>query len=144
MAHPTSLEEGVHIEECLSDHPSLTDREGDKILCGSILVVMEETEECIISGESSFCMLDVSDAFTIPGRICTDAGAYPDEVSCRHNVEYVADAGTNSPGSGEEGEDTASEGGTFAMEIVIGIILLLSMLGIFRKWGFESLIGEEE
>ena len=38
VAHPTSLEEGVHIEECLSDHPSLTDREGEKILCGSILL----------------------------------------------------------------------------------------------------------
>ncbi len=141
IAHPTSLEDGVHLEECISEHPSLTDRDGEQILCGSILIVMEETEECIISGESSFCMLDVSEAFTVPGRICTDAGVYPEEVSCRHNVEYVQNTGPDNPLPGENQE---SSDGFFTPSVIIGIILLVSFVALFRKTAFGSLIQEEE
>ena len=63
VPHITTLEEGVHLEECLSEHPSLVEREGQKLLCGSILVVMEETEDCIVSGLTTFCQLEVSKSF---------------------------------------------------------------------------------
>ena len=102
---------------------------------------MEETEECIISGESSFCMLDVSEAFTVPGRICTDAGVYPEEVSCRHNVEYIQNTGIDDP---LLEEDLGSSDGFFTPSVVIGIILLASFVALLRKTAFGSLIRDKE
>ncbi|DAC29999.1 MAG TPA: hypothetical protein D7H74_03175, partial [Candidatus Poseidoniales archaeon] len=137
----TSLEEGVHLEPCLSEHPSLTDRDGEQVLCGSILIVMEETEECIISGESSFCMLDVSEAFTVPGRICPDSGVYPEEVNCRHNVEYIQNTSTD---DSMLEEDQGYSEGFFTPSVVIGIILLVSFVALLRKTAFGSLIRDKE
>ena len=102
---------------------------------------MDETEECIISGESSFCMLDVSEAFTVPGRICTDAGVYPEEVSCRHSVEYIQNTGVDTP---LLEEDQGSSDGFFTPSVVIGIILLVSFVALLRKTAFGSLIREKE
>ena len=42
------------------------EREGQKLLCGSILVVMEETEDCIVSGLATFCQLEVSNPLLYP------------------------------------------------------------------------------
>ena len=86
-------------------------------------------------------MLDVSEAFTVPGRICTDAGVYPEEVSCRHNVEYIQNTGTDTP---LLEEDQGISDGFFTPSVVIGIILLVSFVALLRKTAFGSLIREEE
>ena len=52
------------------------EREG-QAPCGSILVVMEETEDCIDSGLATFCQLEVSKSFTVPGRIWQMLGIIP-------------------------------------------------------------------
>ena len=144
IPHVTTLDEGVHLEECLSDHPSLLDREGEKLLCGSILVVMEETEDCIVSELASFCGLEVSKSFTVPGRICTDAGDYPDEVECRHNVEYITDTSFEEKEPGEDRSGSSSEEGGFVIQAIIGLVLIVGFLGVLRKGNFSLLESEEE
>ncbi len=144
VPHITTLEEGVHLEECLSEHPSLVEREGQKLLCGSILVVMEETEDCIVSGLTTFCQLEVSKSFTVPGRICTDVGDYPAEVECRHNVEYIQDNSFGDSGQdGDAGEGDSSEDG-FVIQATIGIILIIGFLAVLNRGNFNLLSREKE
>ena len=134
----------MHLEECLSEHPSLVEREGQKLLCGSILVVMEESEDCIVSGLTIFCQLEVSKSFTVPGRICTDAGDYPAEVECRHNVEYIQY--TSFVDSGQDGDvgEGDSSGDGFVIQATIGIILIIGFLAVLNRGNFNLLSREEE
>ena len=111
IPHPTTIPEGIHIEECVSG--GIPDAaEGEMILCGSILVVMQETEECISSWfMTQFCNLEVADSFTVPGRICTDAlvpSSNEDWLECRHDVVFV-EVSSDEPSDNQGAEDTEEE-----------------------------------
>ncbi len=144
IPHVTTLEDGVHLEECLSSHPSLLEREGEILLCGSILVVMEDTEDCIVSGVTAFCQLEVSKSFTVPGRICMDAGDYPEEVECRHNVEYVEDTSSVVSEPGEDGKNGSSSDDGFVIQGIIALLLIVGFLGVAFRGNFNLLKKEEE
>ncbi|MED5273447.1 MAG: lamin tail domain-containing protein [Candidatus Thermoplasmatota archaeon] len=111
IPHPTTIPEGIHIEECVSG--GIPDAaEGEMILCGSILVVMQDTEECISSWfMTQFCNLEVADSFTVPGRICTDAlvpSSNEDWLECRHDVVFV-EVSSDEPSDNQGAEDTEEE-----------------------------------
>ena len=101
-------------------------------------------EDCIVSGLATFCQLEVSKSFTIPGRICTDAGYYPAEVECRHNVEYIQDNSFGDSGQdGDAGEGDSSEDG-FVIQATIGIILVIGFLAVLNRGNFNLLSREKE
>ena len=90
---------------------------------------------------TTFCQLEVSKSFTIPGRICTDAGDYPAVVECRHNVEYIQDNSLEIPGW-RWGEGDSSEDG-----FVIGNHWNYSSLGflaVLNRGNFNLLSREKE
>ena len=116
IPHPTTISEGIHIEECLSDGiPEAS--EGERILCGSILVVMKDTDECISSWfMTQFCNLEVSDSFTVPGRICTDASITSSDeewMECRHDVVFVDVSSEDVPNNPDS--DESSDGSWFCL-----------------------------
>ena len=93
---------------------------------------------------ATFCQLEVSKSFTVPGRICTDAGDYPAEVECRHNVEYIQDNSFGDSGQdGDAGEGDSSEDG-FVIQATIGIILIIGFLAVLNRGNFNLLSREKE
>ena len=87
LSHPTTIEEGIHLEKCESENGQ-TIPEGKELICGSIVVVMQPTNDCMdLSGW--YCQLDVGDAFAIPGKLCEDAGTWPSQVTCRDAWSYL-------------------------------------------------------
>ena len=87
LTHPTTIEEGIHLEKCESENGQ-TLPSGKELICGSIVVVMQPTNDCMdLSGW--YCQLDVEDAFAVPGKLCEDAGTWPSEVTCRDAWLYL-------------------------------------------------------
>ena len=138
IPHPTTISEGIHIEECVSD--GIPDAvEGEMILCGSILVVMQDTDECISSWfMTQFCNLEVADSFTVPGRICTDAlvpASDEDWMECRHDVVFMEFSSEEASNNHEEGgaDDESWMDGPFywiaiiaALAVIIGSVATIN------------------
>ena len=87
LSHPTTIDEGIHLESCISDNGQTTP-EDKELLCGSILVVMQPTDDCI-ELEGWYCQLEVGDAFAVPSKLCEDTGSLPTDVTCRDAWSYL-------------------------------------------------------
>jgi len=127
LAHPTTIDEGIHLEACTSDNGQTTP-DDKELLCGSILVVMQPTDECIVL-EGSFCLLDVEDAFAVPGKLCDDSGIYPSQVTCRDAWSYLDvedDDTTPEPEPEPEEENSWTEGPLFWVAAISLVGLLIA------------------
>ncbi len=127
LAHPTTIDEGIHLEACTSDNGQTTP-DDKELLCGSILVVMQPTDECIVL-EGSFCLLDVEDAFAVPGKLCDDSGIYPSQVTCRDAWSYLDvedDETTPEPEPEPEEENSWTEGPLFWVAAISLVGLLIA------------------
>ena len=87
LSHATTIDEGIHLERCMSDNVQTTP-EDKELLCGSILVVMQPTDDCI-ELEGWYCRLEVGDAFAVPSKLCEDTGSLPIDVTCRDAWSYL-------------------------------------------------------
>jgi hypothetical protein len=127
LAHPTTIDDGIHLEACNSDNGQTTP-DDKELLCGSILVVMQPTDECIVL-EGSFCLLDVEDAFAVPGKLCEDSGIYPSQVTCRDAWSYLDvedDETTPEPEPEPEEENSWTEGPLFWVAAISLVGLLIA------------------
>ena len=140
IPHPTAIEDGIHLEECMSDEDTLSDASVPMIpsskilLCGAILVVMQPTDECIESS-SSFCNLEVADAVAVPGHLCTDAGNYPQEVTCRAAWSFV-DIEEEEPEPEPEPESESEswrDGPLYWVAIFVALAVIVGSLGIVNS-----------
>ena len=140
IPHPTTIEEGIHLEQCMSDANTLGDAgvpvtpSSKILLCGAILVVMQPTDECIETS-GSFCNLEVADAIAVPGHICTDAGIYPQEVTCRAAWSFIDVEGDESEPEPEPEPESESwtDGALFWVAIFVGLIVIVGSLGIVNS-----------
>ena len=148
IPHPTTIPEGIHIEECVSG--GIPDAaEGEMILCGSILVVMQETEECISSWfMTQFCNLEVADSFTVPGRICTDAlvpSSNEDWLECRHDVVFV-EVSSDEPSDNQGAEDTEEEswmdGPFYWVAILVALAVIIGSVATINNNLRERVMGD--
>lgn len=148
IPHPTTISEGIHIEECVSG--GIPDAaEGEMILCGSILVVMQDTEECISSWfMTQFCNLDVADAFTVPGRICTDAlvpSSNEDWVECRHDVVFVevsSDGPSDNQGAEDTDEESWMDGPFYWVAILVALAVIIGSVATINNNLRERVMGD--
>ena len=127
LAHPTTIDDGIHLEACNSDNGQTTP-DDKELLCGSILVVMQPTDECIVL-EGSYCLLDVEDAFAVPGKLCEDSGIYPSQVTCRDAWSYLDvedDETTPEPEPEPEEENSWTEGPLFWVAAISLVGLLIA------------------
>ena len=95
---------------------------------------MQPTDECIES-ESSFCNLEVADAVAVPGHLCTDAGNYPQEVTCRAAWSFI-DAEGEEPGPEPESEPESEglmDGPLYWVAIFVALIVIVGSLGIVNS-----------
>ena len=148
IPHPTTIPEGIHIEECVSG--GIPDAaEGEMILCGSILVVMQDTEECISSWfMTQFCNLEVADSFTVPGRICTDAlvpSSNEDWLECRHDVVFV-EVSSDEPSDNQGAEDTEEEswmdGPFYWVAILVALAVIIGSVATINNNLRERVMGD--
>ena len=148
IPHPTTISEGIHIEECVSG--GIPDAaEGEMILCGSILVVMQDTEECISSWfMTQFCNLEVADSFTVPGRICTDAlvpSSNEDWLECRHDVVFV-EVSSDEPSDNQGAEDTEEEswmdGPFYWVAILVALAVIIGSVATINNNLRERVMGD--
>ena len=119
------------------------------ILCGSILVVMQDTEECISSWfMTQFCNLDVADAFTVPGRICTDAlvpSSNEDWVECRHDVVFVevsSDGPSDNQGAEDTGEESWMDGPFYWVAILVALAVIIGSVATINNNLRERVMGD--
>lgn len=140
IPHPTTIEDGIHLEECMSDEDTLSDASVPMIpsskilLCGAILVVMQPTDECIESS-SSFCNLEVADAVAVPGHLCTDAGNYPQEVTCRAAWSFVdvEEEGAEPEPEPESESESWRDGPLYWVVIFVALVVIVGSLGIVNS-----------
>ena len=140
IPHPTAIEDGIHLEECMSDEDTLSDASVPMIpsskilLCGAILVVMQPTDECIESS-SSFCNLEVADAVAVPGHLCTDAGNYPQEVTCRAAWSFVdvEEEGAEPEPEPESESESWRDGPLYWVVIFVALVVIVGSLGIVNS-----------
>tara|TARA_B100000427_G_scaffold326206_1_gene334427 strand:- start:896 stop:3508 length:2613 start_codon:yes stop_codon:yes gene_type:complete len=142
IPHPTTISDGIHIEDCLSDFgngmPEVS--EGEMILCGSILIVMEDTDECISSWfMTQFCNLEVSDSFTVPGRVCTDAmitSSDEEWIECRHDVVFIeasSDEAPNDPNYADSSDESWLDSPLYWVAIIAAIAVIIGSLAIINS-----------
>tara|TARA_B100000902_G_scaffold25980_2_gene31230 strand:+ start:11734 stop:14259 length:2526 start_codon:yes stop_codon:yes gene_type:complete len=117
LTHPTTIEEGIHLEKCESENGQ-TLPSGKELICGSIVVVMQPTNDCMdLSGW--YCQLDVEDAFAVPGKLCEDAGNWPSQVTCRDAWLYLdIDSEEPEPEPITEDEETWLDGPLYWIAII--------------------------
>ena len=140
IPHPTTIEEGIHLEECMSDATTLSDAgvptipSSKILLCGAILVVMQPTDECIESG-GSFCNLEVADAIAIPGHLCTDSGSYPQEVTCRAAWSFIdiEEDGPEPEPEPETESESWMDGPLYWVAIFVALIVIVGSLGLVNS-----------
>ena len=146
LPHPTTIEEGIHFEICETDRQILSDNDvplvpiEKELLCGSILVVMQPTEECIDSS-GSYCNLDVGDALAVPSHLCDDAGTFPIQVTCKAAWSFSdIDDGTNNPEPEPEPEPSSWMNGPFyyVAFLIAGMILIGSLTIVYNNLNREE------
>ena len=95
---------------------------------------MQPTDECIESS-SSFCNLEVADAVAVPGHLCTDAGNYPQEVTCRAAWSFV-DIEEEEPEPEPEPESESEswrDGPLYWVAIFVALAVIVGSLGIVNS-----------
>ena len=140
IPHPTTIEDGIHLEQCMSDATTLNDAgvpvtpSSKILLCGAILVVMQPTDGCIESS-GSFCNLEVADAIAIPGHICVDSGSYPQEVTCRAAWSFIDVEGEEPEPEPEPEPESESwtDGPLYWVGIFVALIIIVGSLGIVNS-----------
>ena len=88
VAHPVQMDKGVHLEICNSEAlifeseniPQIP--EGSQLVCGAIYQKTTFGFGCLETESGNFCEIGVSDAITVPGKICSDQNT-PEGVMCR-------------------------------------------------------------
>ena len=149
ISHPTTIEEGIHLEECESSEVALSEANVPTIpaskilLCGAIMVVMQPTDGCIEAG-GSFCNLEVADAVAIPAHLCTDAGSYPDEVTCRAAWSFIdAEEDESEPEPEPEPEDASwMDGPLYWAAIFFSLVVVVGSIGVINS-NIRSRISSE-
>jgi hypothetical protein len=141
IPHPTTIEEGIHLEECESTEATLSEATNvpttpasKVLLCGAILIVMQPTEECIEAG-GSFCNLDVADAVAVPGHLCSDSGTYPDEVTCRYGYAFIdaENEGTAPEPEPEPEDESWMDGPFYWVAIFVALAVIVGSVGIVNS-----------
>ena len=114
--------------------------EGEMILCGSILIVMGDTDECISSWfMTQFCNLEVSDSFTVPGRVCTDAmitSTDEEWIECRHDVVFIeasSDEAPNDPNYADSSDESWLDSPLYWVAIIAAIAVIIVSLAIINS-----------
>jgi hypothetical protein len=140
IPHPTTIEEGIHLEECESTEATLSGANvpstpASKILlCGAIMVVMQPTDECIEAG-APFCNLEVAEAVAVPAHLCSDAGSYPVEVTCRAAWSFI-DAEDEGPAPEPEPEpedEPWMDGPLYWVAIFVVLVVIVGSLGVVNS-----------
>jgi hypothetical protein len=140
IPHPTTIDEGIHLEVCESTEVTLSEADvpvtpASKILlCGAILIVMQPTVDCIEVG-GSFCDLEVADAVAVPARLCSDSGAYPDEVTCRYGYKFIdAEDEGPAPEPEPEAEDESwMDGPLYWVVIFVALAVIVGSVGVVNS-----------
>jgi len=142
LSHPTTIEEGIHLESCSSDNGQTTP-EDKELLCGSILVVMQSTDDCI-ELEGWYCQLEVGDAFAVPSKLCEDTGSLPTDVTCRDAWSYLdieeEPEPEPEPDLPENEEDPLLEGPLYWVAVISLIGLLVASIVTIN----QNLRGSDE
>jgi hypothetical protein len=148
IPHLTTIEEGIHLEECQSTEETLAEATvtatpaSKVLLCGAILIVMQPTDECIEAG-SSFCNLEVADAVSVPAHLCSDSGAYPDEVTCRAAYKFIDAEDEPEPEPEPEPEEESWMDGPFYwVAIFVALAVIVGSIGIVNS-NLRELSGRE-
>ena len=128
LSHPTTIEEGIHLETCTSDNGQ-TIPEDKELLCGSILIVMQPTDDCI-ELEGWYCQLEVGDAFAVPSKLCEDTGSLPTDVTCRDAWSYldIEQEPEPEPELPENEEEALLEGPLYWVAVISLIGLLVASI----------------
>ena len=140
LSHPTTIEEGIHLETCTSDNGQ-TIPEDKELLCGSILVVMQPTDDCI-ELEGWYCQLEVGDAFAVPSKLCEDTGSLPTDVTCRDAWSYldIEEEPEPEPELPENEEEALLEGPLYWVAVISLIGLLVASIVTIN----QNLRGSDE
>jgi len=141
IPHLTTIDEGIHLEECESTEATLSEATNvpmtpasQILLCGAILIVMQPTDECIEAG-GSFCDLEVADAVAVPAHLCSDSGTYPDEVTCRYGYKFI-DAEDEEPAPEPEPEpedESWMDGPLYLVAILVALAVIVGSVGIVNS-----------
>ena len=127
----TTIEEGINLEACTSDSGQTTP-DGKELLCGSILVVMQPTDDCMALDGGWYCLLEVGDAFAVPGKLCEDIASLPTDVTCRDAWLYLdfeeEPEPEPEPESPENEEDSILEGPFYWIAVISLIGLLVASI----------------
>ena len=128
LSHPTTIEEGIHLETCTSDNGQ-TIPEDKELLCGSILIVMQPTDDCI-ELEGWYCQLELGDAFAVPSKLCEDVGSLPTDVTCRDAWSYldIEQEPEPEPELPENEEEALLEGPLYWVAVISLIGLLVASI----------------
>ena len=107
------------------------------------MVVMQPTDGCIEAG-GSFCNLGVADAVAIPAHLCTDAGSYPDEVTCRAAWSFIdAEEDESEPEPEPEPEDASwMDGPLYWAAIFFSLVVVVGSIGVINS-NIRSRISSE-
>jgi len=140
IPHPTTIDEGIHLEVCESTEEALsganvpTTPSSKILLCGAIMVVMQPTDECIEAG-GSFCNLEVAEAIAVPAHLCSDAGSYPDEVTCRTAWSFIdAEDDGPAPEPEPEPEDESWMDGPFYWVVIFAaLVVIVGSIGVVNS-----------
>ena len=139
IPHLTTIEEGIHLEECESTEATLsganvpTTPASKVLLCGAILIVMQPTADCIEAG-GSFCDLEVADAVAVPAHLCSDSGTYPDEVTCRYGYAFMdAEEEPEPEPEPEPEEETWMDGALYWVAIFVALAVIAGSIGIINS-----------
>ena len=140
VSHLTTIDEGIHLEECESTEATLSDANvpttpaSKVLLCGAIIIVMQPTDECI-EADGSFCNLEVAEAIAVPARLCSDAGSYPDEMTCRAAWSFIdAEDGGPAPEPESEPEDEPWMDGPFYwIAIFAALVVIVGSIGVVNS-----------
>jgi len=128
LSHSTTIEEGIHLEVCNSDNGQ-TIPEDKELLCGSILIVMQPTDDCI-ELEGWYCQLEVGDAFAVPSKLCEDTGSLPTDVTCRDAWSYldIEEEPEPEPELPENEEEALLEGPLYWVAVISLVGLLVASI----------------
>ena len=128
LSHSTTVEEGIHLEACNSDNGQ-TIPEDKELLCGSILIVMQPTDDCI-ELEGWYCQLEVGDAFAVPSKLCEDTGSLPTDVTCRDAWSYldIEEEPEPEPELPENEEEALLEGPLYWVAVISLVGLLVASI----------------
>jgi hypothetical protein len=140
IPHLTTIDEGIHLEVCESTETTLfeanvpTTPASKILLCGSIIIVMQPTDECIEAG-GSFCNLEVEEAIAVPARLCSDAGSYPDEVTCRAAWSFIdaEDEGSAPEPEPEPEDESWMDGPLYWVAIFIALAVIVGSVGMVNS-----------